>query len=216
VATGHRLRDTQTGLRAFPAAMLPWLIRQAGDRYDYELVQLMHATRDGVELRSVQIETIYEDDNASSHFRPVIDSARIYAPLLLFLTSSFSAFLIDALMLVALVGLTGNLLLSVVGARLLSASVNFAINRRVIFRGSDRWQRAARRYVALVLALLSTNYLVLDSLMTIGTPLVVAKVIAETLLVAASYAVQATYVYGRTSPSRSVWPTSHAELLPRS
>ena len=199
VATGRRLRDTQTGLRAFPCSLLPWLLTLAGDRYDYELVQLLEATRAGVELRSVPIRTIYSDGNSGSHFRPVVDSLRIYAPLLMFLASSFSAFLIDSLLLLGLAAVTGNLLVAVLGARLVSAGVNFVVNRRVIFRGSDRWTRAARRYIALAIALVCANYLILHSLVTIGMPLLLAKVVTETLLVAASYAVQASFVYGRTT-----------------
>lgn len=213
LATGKRLHDTQTGLRAFPTSLLPWLLTQAGDRYDYELVQLLNATRDGIDLRSVPVRTIYQDDNAGSHFRPVVDSLRIYAPLLLFLASSFSAFLIDAGMLFALMAVTGNLLLSVVGARLVSASVNFVVNRHAVFRGADRWTTAARRYVALAVTLVAANYLVLDSLVTIGVPLLAAKLATEVLLVAVSYAVQATYVYGRRTATALAPPDQPAHSV---
>jgi hypothetical protein len=47
----HRYRalaDTQTGLRGFPAHLLPWLLRVPGDRYEYELQQLLLAVREEV------------------------------------------------------------------------------------------------------------------------------------------------------------------------
>ncbi|MFF3064102.1 glycosyltransferase family 2 protein [Oerskovia sp. NPDC057915] len=130
-ATGTRVQDTQTGLRGYPASMIGWLLDVRGDRYEYELNVLLAAAREGLAVVEVEIETIYLDDNASSHFRPLTDSARIYAPLLAFSLSSLLAFGIDTAMLLVLDALTGSLLLAVVGARGVSGAVNFVVNRRV-------------------------------------------------------------------------------------
>ncbi|MGC0236403.1 glycosyltransferase family 2 protein [Arthrobacter sp. SD76] len=82
LATGERIPDTQTGLRGYPAAMLPWLRSVRGDRYEYELNLLLQAPQAGYSISSVDITTVYLDRNSGSHFRPVVDSVRIYAPLL--------------------------------------------------------------------------------------------------------------------------------------
>ncbi|WP_181410869.1 GtrA family protein [Nocardioides humi] len=210
-ASGRRLHDTQTGLRAFPATLLPWLLTLRGDRYEYELVMLLHAARHGVVLRTVPIATIYLDGNESSHFRPVADSVRIYAPLLLFVASSLSAFAIDTVALLVLHSLLGSLLVAVVGARLLSASVNFAVNRRLVFGGAATpWHRAARRYAALAVLLLAANYLVLAGLYGLGLPLLAAKLVTEVLLVATSYVVQARFVFARRHDRSGRSPGVHA------
>ena len=60
----------------------------------------------------------------------MVDSARVYAPLLRFSASSLVAFALDTGLLLALMWLTGNLVLLAVAARLVSASVNFEVNRR--------------------------------------------------------------------------------------
>ncbi|MFF2622820.1 glycosyltransferase family 2 protein [Oerskovia jenensis] len=130
-ATGLRVQDTQTGLRGYPASMIGWLLDVRGERYEYELNVLLAAAREGHAVVEVGIETIYLDDNASSHFRPLADSARIYAPLLAFSLSSLLAFGIDTAALLVLDAVTGSLLLSVVGARGVSGAVNFLVNRRV-------------------------------------------------------------------------------------
>lgn len=75
---GRRLHDTQTGLRGIPRRDLHWLMTIRGDRYDYEMNMLIHAVREDVDIREVTIETIYLDHNASSHYRPVLDSIRIF------------------------------------------------------------------------------------------------------------------------------------------
>jgi len=69
LATGIRLRDTQTGLRGYPASMLDWLGTIEGDRFEYELNTLLQAKPGGHPIVEVPIATIYLDENASSHFR---------------------------------------------------------------------------------------------------------------------------------------------------
>lgn len=81
-ATGHDVRDTQTGLRGHPAALMPWLLDVAGERFEYEMNVLLDAARDGLPVEQVDVATTYLADNASSHFGSLSDSVRIYRPLL--------------------------------------------------------------------------------------------------------------------------------------
>jgi glycosyltransferase involved in cell wall biosynthesis len=81
-ATGDDVRDTQTGLRGYPAALLPWLLGIPGERFEYEMNVLLRASRDGRPVEQVTITTTYLADNASSHFGSLSDSVRIYRPLL--------------------------------------------------------------------------------------------------------------------------------------
>ncbi|MGY0007536.1 glycosyltransferase family 2 protein [Micromonospora sp. I033] len=84
LATGRHVRDTQTGLRAYPAGLLGWLRTVPGERFEYEMNVLLHAARAGRPIEQVPIATHYRGGNASSHFSSVADSARIYAPLVRF------------------------------------------------------------------------------------------------------------------------------------
>jgi glycosyltransferase involved in cell wall biosynthesis len=81
-ATGRGVQDTQTGLRAYPASLLGWLRQVPGERFEYEMNVLLEAARAGHPIEEVVITTTYLDDNASSHFSALSDSARIYWPLL--------------------------------------------------------------------------------------------------------------------------------------
>jgi glycosyltransferase involved in cell wall biosynthesis len=78
LATGRRLADTQTGLRGLPAALLDHALGLPGTRYDFELELLLAAVDAGVPVAEVGIRTIYGPGNATSHFRVVSDSWRIY------------------------------------------------------------------------------------------------------------------------------------------
>lgn len=86
--TGRAVRDTQTGLRAYPGALLGWLESVPGERFEYEMNVLLQAARAGHPIDEVVIATTYLQDNASSHFGSVTDSVRIYRPLLGFAASS--------------------------------------------------------------------------------------------------------------------------------
>ena len=89
--TGIRIHDTQTGLRGYPASTLVWLQSVKGERFEYELETLLQARRAGFLCHEVPIETVYVVGNHSSHFRPVVDSIRVYAPFFRFATSSLAA-----------------------------------------------------------------------------------------------------------------------------
>ena len=195
LATGWKLKDTQTGLRAFPVALLPALLKVQGDRYEYELRVLLHLAKFRHPVTQIPIETIYEAGNPTSHFRPLQDSARIWAPLLKFAASSGVATIIDYVLVLVLNALTGALFFPVIAARLVSASVNFAMNRRVFEATGVPLRRSALRYAALAVAVIAGSYTMLAVLTGIGMPLWIAKIIADTTMYLVSYSAQSRYVF---------------------
>lgn len=80
--TGQDIQDTQTGLRGYPPDLLRWLLAIPGERFDYEMNILLYATRDGVPIDQIPVETAYLDDNASSRFAAIPDAARVYRSML--------------------------------------------------------------------------------------------------------------------------------------
>lgn len=201
LVTGQRVSDTQTGLRGYPAAVLPWLLTVPGDRFEYELRLLVAGPRAGVAVVEHEIATVYLDDNASSHFRPVRDSVRVMLPLLTFAASSLGSFALDALLVLAIAGTTSNLLLAVVGARVVSGVANFFVNRRAVFhahdpeRGRRETLRQAGRYAALAVATLAASYLGVRVLTDAGLPLLVGKVLTDAALFVASFGLQRSVVF---------------------
>lgn len=213
--TGRHLQDTQTGLRGYRAALLPWLLDVPGERFEYELEVLLRAQRDGVTMREVVISTVYLDGNDSSHFRTVTDSVRVYWPFVKFSLSSLFASVLDAALLVLCYRLTGNLLAAVITSRVASASANFAINGRVVFdRHPNAKPGAGRRYATLVLAVLGASYVLLRALTWIGLPLLVAKVIADVTLFLAGYGIQRRWVFGATDDEPIPVPAVERHLQP--
>lgn len=72
-----KLHDNQTGLRVFGSELIPFMLQVEGDRYEYEMNMLMEAAKKAIEINEVKIETVYINNNESSHFNPVRDFLKI-------------------------------------------------------------------------------------------------------------------------------------------
>lgn len=91
VATGVRVRDTQTGLRGFDREGMKAFLDVPGERYEYEINVLLVAARSKTPIHEVTIKTVYINDNESSHFNPVKDSMKIYSCIFRFAFSKRTA-----------------------------------------------------------------------------------------------------------------------------
>ena len=92
---GIKITDTQTGLRCIPFSFLDFMTKVSGERYEYETNVLLEMKANKIPFQEVFIQTIYIDDNDSSHFNPIVDSFKIYKTIFAFVTSSFLSSLID-------------------------------------------------------------------------------------------------------------------------
>lgn len=193
VVSGKNIQDTQTGLRGFEKNMVPWLCSVAGDSYDYEMNILLEAENAGYDLKEIPIETIYLENNKSSHFNPLKDSIKIYLPIVKFSGSSLFCALVDFILLMILETMTSNLLFSVLGARACSVALNYSVNKKYVFSNRDR--RGFQRYISLAILIASTNYLLINLFSTFGMHLVIAKILTEGTLFFFSYYAQRTYVF---------------------
>jgi len=203
-ATGVRVHDTQTGLRAFHRSLIPRLLEIEGDRYEYEINMLMKLAAEGVPVIEERIETVYEDNNSGSHFRTIRDSFRVYKEILKFSASSLASFAIDycmyALLLAATgaAGITNGLIVSNIGARLVSGTVNFTLNRKLVFRSRTGFAKSAAQYVMLAAFILAGNTIVLSTLAgTLGINSLAAKLITEVVFFAISWTVQKYVIFFR-------------------
>ncbi len=206
VAGGWRSTDTQTGLRGIPSTMREWARDVPGERFEYEIEMLLRVRRAGLAAREIPIETVYLEENASSHFRPVADSLRVMLPMIAFAGSSLLAFFADTVAFLLLAAVlpgilpagSASLVLAVIVARIVSASLNFLINRRFVFRSRSApdVQRQALRYGFLAVLLLASNIMWMEALTGFGVALVPAKILTETALFVLSYQVQRQFVFG--------------------
>lgn len=162
--SGQPVMDTQTGLRAFSTAELPFMLAVPGERYEYEMNVLLGWAKAGKKIEEIPIETIYLEGNKSSHFRPIQDACRIYRDLFRFGGVSFLSFLIDYsiyLILTDFLPLWPTLKIFVANtvARIVSGVFNFEMNRRFVFEKKDKILTSGLEYLCLAFCiyLLSTS-----------------------------------------------------------
>ncbi len=195
LSTGIKIHDTQTGLRAFSNQLIDNLISIDGSRYEYEMNVLMELARNHTEIREVWIETIYLNENASSHFDAVRDSYRIYKEILKFSASSFISFLVDYGLFCLLSALTGMLVFSNVTARICSSVLNFTLNQKFVFGVKENTIQSAVKYFSLAIVILLCNTLILKALTLAGIKTFLGKIITEILLFIFSYVIQHHFVF---------------------
>ncbi len=132
--TGKMIYDTQTGLRGLPSGLLADMLHIKGERYEYEMNVLLEMVRLGADMKEIEIQTIYINNNSGTHFHPIRDALMVFSRLIAFAASSLISFALDYgayALLIALCRLQPEF--AYIGARLLSSAVNFSINRNLVF-----------------------------------------------------------------------------------
>lgn len=201
---GMKISDTQTGLRGIPSEHLSRMIEISGDRYEYETNMLMALKPAGIPIKEVEIETVYINENETSHFRVVRDSVRIYGLIIKFLISSVAATVVDHLahygfLRLLFAGFAYNEYFAAGCARIVSSIVNFIINKEAVFKGKGSLGKFLLRYYALAVPILiisATTVHLLSGLLG-GSALAKAiiKIPVDLILFIASFRFQREWVF---------------------
>ena len=211
ISTGIPIQDTQTGLRAFCTGLLPFFMNISGNRYEYEMNILLECTHAHIPLIEVPIETIYMDNNASSHFHALRDSFRIYKNILKFSASSFISFLVDYGLYTVFVIVTSGLgwpsgiQISNIAARLISSITNFTINKKLVFKNKDSVLKTASQYFSLVIIIMSGNTVLLSYLVQkLHVNRFVAKMFTEVTFFGLSWLMQHFFIFRNKSKKTEI------------
>lgn len=206
---GMKIQDTQTGLRAFPRKYLEEILEAKGDRYEYETNMLFLINRKNIPMAEVQIDTVYIEENKSSHFRVIRDSVRIYALILKYLLSSVGSALVDELAFFIFKLCTFLTIIPIpltftaaILARIVSSLVNFFVNAKVVF-GEKAGKKAFVRYYILAAAQISVSALtvfILEKVLHIESALLstLIKAVVDTILFFFSFRIQHKWVFNET------------------
>lgn len=182
IASGTKIYDTQTGLRAFGKEYLQPFSNLHGDRYEYEMTMLMYAAENKIKTTEVEIETIYENNNEGSHFNPLKDSLKIYgviysnSTLLKCITASCLSFIIEIIILsflskfftasVAVPEVFADTPLSeffdpaFVISWIVSSFFNYNINRKWVFRSDINYVKGLGEYYSLAIFTFIVKFLI--------------------------------------------------------
>lgn len=216
---GRWVGDTQTGLRGFERALLPTMAAVKGDRYEYEMNMLIECAGLKLPMRALPIETVYENNNEGSHFRAFQDSARIYgvifAGFFRFISSSLIGFLVDYLLYLLFnnlfkayvpalehqfrflfISVLSRIALATILARLISGTVNFFLNQKVVFNYQGSIKRSLPRYIAVFLLIMLLSAGLTSSMhLWLGWSDNTAKIPVDIVLFFLSYYLQRKWVF---------------------
>lgn len=188
---GMKISDTQTGLRAIPKDYVEPISKVDGDRYEYETHMLFLIGKANMPLREHTIDTVYIDENRTSHFRVIHDSARIYKMVLLFAASALACTAIDLILDSLFVGLFTEIfpvgiafvymLLAFAAARVISSLCNYFTNYFAVFKKEGKM--SLLKYACLATGIFAVNLIPMIILYILPVPFTAGLVIPTRLIV---------------------------------
>ncbi len=208
---GLKITDTQTGLRAFPKALIRELLDIKGDRFEYETNMLLKCGQLGAQLTEVKIDTVYIEENKTSHFHPIKDSLRIYRFIFMYFISAFLSFVTDISLFYVFCKLFSTVFgvwaeaVATVSARFCSSVLNFTLNRKAVFESKKKIRETLFRYIILATCQMavSAGLVTLICFILRSTPFgsTLVKIAVDTLLFFVSYRIQRCWVF-RENPAK--------------
>jgi glycosyltransferase involved in cell wall biosynthesis len=190
------LSDTQSGLRAIPYALQEKLLKIRFNRYEFETEMLMVARQNNYDFEEIQIDTIYENNNAVSSFNPVVDSAKIYFVMFRYILASLVTAAIDYAVFFATYSVFQKIFLCTYAARFVALFINFVLLKQFVFHSKGKLTKIIFKYFSLVIlsgfiSSTVTQFFAVQMGLNIG----LSKVSAELLLYFAVFVVQKEFVF---------------------
>ncbi len=106
--TKEYVPDDQCGLRGFPIEDIFNITTLQGDHYEYEMNVICDLQIKRLKFEEVPIETIYLNNNSSSHFKPSLDTFRIQRTIWGYAITPLVCALLSIAMLTVLTGVWPN------------------------------------------------------------------------------------------------------------
>lgn len=201
LAIGTKLTDTQTGLRGIPVKYLHHFLTVLGERFEYEMNMLAALKPKGIPLSEVTIETVYIEENKSSHFHPLRDSFHIYKVFIFYGLSGAASFGLDVGLYWIFIQLLRDeapelfIILATVAARILSSLFNYFVNRHKVFGQGSRKSLLRYYILAASIMLMSAASVHLLYAEWLGRGEVILKVFVDTVLFIFGFVVQRSWVF---------------------
>lgn len=194
-----RISDSQTGLRGIPMNLLPEFLAIKGERYEYEMNMLLYAVENKVYMQEVSIETVYENNNKTSHFNPLKDSLKIYMTIAKYSFASIISVVLDNAVFIIGGTYTNNIWLLTFCGRFVSAITNFTMNKQLVFKKEGDWAKCAIKYLCLVVVSGVLSALCVSSISTFlpKVNIIIVKLFVETLLFFLNFYFQKNVVFRR-------------------
>lgn len=200
---GENISDTQTGLRGISSKYVRDFINISGDRYEYETNMLIDCILKKIKIVEIPITTVYIDNNADSHFRPIKDSISIYWKILnsfiKYSIVSIVSFLLDIIIfkiIISNIERSQSILIATVLARITSSALNYILNKKVAFKSEKKISTTIIKYYTLCIVQMFTSAImvtVIFNLTHISETLI--KIVVDTIIFIINFRVQRKWIF---------------------
>ena len=193
---GIKINDTQCGLRGISSDVVYFSTNIDSDGYAYTSQLLIEAEKEKINIILFPIETIYINNNETTHFNPLKDSIKIYAVIFKYLLSSLSASIVDLIVFSILFNKLG-IITSTYLARIVSSIYTFIINKSLVFNSKDnRYQ--VPKYIALCILIVCLSAFFTNTLtLKLRINPTIVKVVVDTSLFFLSYYIQKKMIFNK-------------------
>lgn len=205
--TGAHITDTQTGLRGIPTEFMKTLLNIKSNRFEFEMEMLVDCIG-RYEITEIPVETIYDStENHQTHFRPLIDSFKIYKIIVIrfvkYILSSLSSCLVDLFLFSVMCSILKEKIplyyvyISTIVARIVSAIYNYLVNYKMVFQSSDDVTKSAAKYTSLAIIQMFISAFLTNSIVN-TFPIIyetVIKAFVDAFLFLINYYIQNKYVF---------------------
>lgn len=200
IFVGLSITDTQTGLRGMSRNVAEAMLTISGERYEYETNVLIACKTEEIPIVEVPIETIYIEENRTSHFNPIKDSIMIYKLFIKYIIVAMSSFFIDILLfslfltLYDKIGVTYPIVVSTITARVLSSIYNYFINAKLVFKKMNKL--SILKYFLLVFVQMWVSAFAVSWICKV-IPInpVILKIIVDTFIFVVNFIVQREFIF---------------------
>lgn len=199
---GLSISDTQTGLRGMSRNIAKEFLTTNGERYEYETNVLIACKSQDIPIIEVPIETIYIENNRTSHFNPIKDSILIYKLFIKYILVSFSSFIVDILLFSLFLFLFHKMtilkpiVLATLLARLFSSFYNYCINAKLIFKKMNK--ASIIKYFLLVFIQMWVSAFTVSFLAKyISINIIAIKIIIDSIIFIINFVIQREFVFNK-------------------
>lgn len=204
---GKWIPDTQTGLRGFNRNLIQHFLQIDGYRFEYETAVLIACIRENIPIRMISINTVYSLDDHKSHFNTFSDGIKVvkvlFAEFFKYTISSILCAILDLglawLILYLLRGMAAHeellrIFIATCGARAVSTTMNFLLNRNLVFHGKG--YKCLARYLILCVCIMCLSSLGVYFLRVVfNIDEISGKLLCDTFLFLISYYSQEHWVF---------------------
>lgn len=201
---GYKINDTQTGLRGIPNKYLPNCLEIPGNRFEYEMEELIYFVNHKIDIEEINIETIYYT-KGESKFNKVIDSLKIYKVMLKesfrFLVTSLVSSFLDINLFTIFLKIFNSLgdlsiIFATFIARIIADFMNFNLTKYFVFDSKENSKSILLKYYILSFSkMFMSAILVLLISKCIFISKTLIKIVVDILIYFLSYRIQKKYIF---------------------